>query len=187
MRGGSLFSICFLVAFIWNCPKRQTATRIVYEPPPPPAPQAAAEESGGALVIAEPQPPEPEEVGPTEPVPAERAPAKRRPRLARPEPTLEPIPEPEAAAPVEVPALEPRASPDRQAAQRQQIADLQERVHARIIQAERARLSDEERRTLEDARTFLSQSERALHNNDLQRASTLARKASMLLAVLEQE
>jgi hypothetical protein len=48
-----------------------------------------------------------------------------------------------------------------------------------------ARLSPNERKTLDDAATFLAQSTRAFESSDLQRAFNLARKASLLVAALE--
>ena len=48
-----------------------------------------------------------------------------------------------------------------------------------------AGLSTNERKTLEDARTFLAQSTRAFESSDLPRALNLARKASLLVAALE--
>jgi outer membrane biosynthesis protein TonB len=187
MNRGSLYSVCILALFIWNCPKRQTAMRVVYEPPAVPAVAAASAESSEMLVIAEPQPPEPEEeVTPEEPAPEEKPPAKRIPRPTRSESTIDPDREAEPPSAVEVPALEPRKSPDQQAAQRQQVINLQAQVRGRLARLERSNLSADERRMAEDARTFLSQSERALGGNDFQRALILARKASMLVAVVEQ-
>jgi hypothetical protein len=46
-------------------------------------------------------------------------------------------------------------------------------------------LSAADRRTLEDARTFFTQSEHALAAGDLLRARNLANKASLLLDALE--
>jgi hypothetical protein len=187
MRHGRLYSVCILALFIWNCPKRQTAMRIVYDPPPPPV-AAASAESNEILVIAEPQAPEPEvEVVAQEPAPEEKPPAKRLPRPARSEATLDADREEEPPPAAEVPALEPRKSPDQQVAQRQQVISLQARIRGRLASLERSTLTADERRMVEDARTFLAQSERALGGNDFQRAMILARKASMLVAVVEQQ
>lgn len=112
-----------------------------------------------------------------------------RRRAPRPEPsaTAETAPEPVEPVPAEVPALEPRESPAEQAALRHQILRLQENVHQHVAQLERLNLVGSDRRTLEDARTFLAQSERALADGDLQRAFNLARKASLLVSALEQQ
>jgi hypothetical protein len=48
-------------------------------------------------------------------------------------------------------------------------------------------LKSEARRTLDDAHTFLAQSERAFLDGDLQRARNLANKASLLVSALEQQ
>jgi RNA polymerase-interacting CarD/CdnL/TRCF family regulator len=64
---------------------------------------------------------------------------------------------------------------------------LQDQIRARIARQEKSNLPPQERRMLGDARTFLSQSEGALAASDFQRARTLTRKASMLLAVIEQQ
>ncbi len=175
-----------LALFVWGCPKRQTTTRIVYVPPPPAVDSSA--QDAGALTIEEPRPPEPEEKLPAAEVPPTEEPAaKRHPRPARPEPVQDAEPELDPATPVEFPVLQPRENPGQYTAQRQQAADLQDRVRVRIARLRRSNLSTDERRMLEDASTFLAQSERALTANDFQRALTLVRKASMLAAVLEQE
>jgi len=178
-----------LVLFASSCPKRQDGNRIVYVPQAPSPPGPAPRVEAGALVIEEPQPPEPEEITPAEQTPALKPPAKRTPRAARPDLAVSPeaAVEPEPNPPIEIPALETRENPGAQAALRQQIVGLQNQVRARITQVAQANLSSGERNTLEDARTFLGQSERALAESDLQRARNLARKASMLVAVLEQQ
>lgn len=87
--------------------------------------------------------------------------------------------------PAEVPALEPRASAAQESALRLQIQRLQEDVRQRLGRLNEARLSANEHKTLEDARTFLAQSTRALESGDLQRGFNLARKASLLVTSLE--
>jgi hypothetical protein len=87
--------------------------------------------------------------------------------------------------PAEVPALEQRASAVQESALRLQIQRLQEDVHQRLGRLNEARLSANEHKTLEDARTFLVQSTRALESGDLQRGFNLARKASLLVASLK--
>ena len=139
------------------------------------------------LTVAEPRLPLPEE-GPEPPLPepAEAPRTRPRVRLTPADPVTEPEAAPEPLPAVEVPLLEPLGGPGEQA-QRQQILQFQDRIRGRIVRQEDARLSADDRRMLDDARTFLSQSQRALGTNDFQRALTLARKASMLLAVIEQE
>ncbi len=184
-----LIAVCLATFAAAGCSKRQAAARIVFAQTQPAPPAAiASPESTGALVVAEPQPPEPEEeTRPPEPEPAERP--KPRPRPAGPGNAAEPVADPavEPAPAAEVPALEPLEGPAQQAAQRQETARLLDQVRARIARQERSSLSASDRRMVADARTFLSQSERALSTSDFQRALTLARKASMLLAVVEQQ
>jgi hypothetical protein len=84
-----------------------------------------------------------------------------------------------------VPALEPRESSAEIAALRRQIQGLQDDVRQRIAKLSDAGLTDADRKTLDDARTFFAQSTRALNEADLQRALTLARKASLLVLALE--
>lgn len=179
--------LIFLLALVSSgCPRRSPAARIIFAPSAPaPAPSVSAE-AAGALVLAEPEEPESEpEPAPPIAEPAEKPHPKPRVRLAPPDPLLEPEPEPSSVA--EVPTLEPREGPAAQATQRRQVAQLQDQIRARIARQDGPGLSGDERRMVTDARTFLAQSERALAANDFQRALTLARKASLLLAVLEQQ
>jgi hypothetical protein len=85
-----------------------------------------------------------------------------------------------------VPALEPRESSAQVSVLRPQIQSLQEDVRTRLLRIKGSKLSPEDRKTLEDARTFFAQSNRALEQGDLERALLLARKASLLVAALEQ-
>jgi hypothetical protein len=62
---------------------------------------------------------------------------------------------------------------------------LQQDVRQRLARLDGARLSGNERKTLENARTFFEQSTRAVASGDLQRALNLARKAFLLTAALE--
>ncbi|MCJ7502835.1 MAG: hypothetical protein MUP80_07230, partial [Acidobacteriia bacterium] len=98
----------------------------------------------------------------------------------------ESVTEPAEPPTAEVPALEPRESPGQQATLRQEILSLQERLRRRIVQLERGKLTGATRRILDDARTFLAQSEKALGDDDLQRARNLANKAALLVSALEQ-
>ena len=66
-----------------------------------------------------------------------------------------------------------------------QIQGLQGDVRQRIAKLSRAGLSGADRKTLDDARTFFAQSTWALNEAHLQRALTLARKASLLVLALE--
>jgi hypothetical protein len=186
MKRASAVAICVLAFMGMSCARRQTTARIVYVPSAPSLAPSVSPEAVGALVVAEPQLPEPEpEPVPPAPETAEKPRSHPRVRLAPPDPSTEP--EPESPPAPEVPALEPREGPAEQSAQRQQVVQLLDQIRRRATRQEQSNLSSDERRMLGDARTFVSQSERALGASDFQRARTLARKASMLLAVLEQQ
>lgn len=175
-----------MALLIGGCPKRQTTPRVIYIPSPPSASAPAPQEAGGTLVIEEPSPPpEPQEV-PSEKSSAPR-PTRRPRRVIRTAPdTTEVIPEIIEAPPAEVPALEPRESPEQETALRNQALAMQRDLEQRMARLNRAGLSGAELKILEGARTFLAQSGRALEEGDLQRALNLARKASLLVAALEQ-
>lgn len=105
----------------------------------------------------------------------------RRRRPVRPEPAG-----PEEAARVEtVPAdtlnLEPRGQPT---ALERRVRELQAGVEHRIAMLSLG-LTGSDRRTLEDARSFLAQSNRASEDGDWQRAWVLAEKARLIVAALE--
>jgi hypothetical protein len=182
-----LYSVCGLALLIWGCPKRPTTSRIIYVPPPPPAATPTSGGDSGTLVIEEPQPPEEAAEPAPAPEPPEPKPVRRRPRPARSDAassTAETPQETEEPALTEVPALETREAPAQQAALRQQIVGLQRDLHSRTNQLERRNLSPGDRKTFEDARTFLTQSEHALADGDLQRALNLAQKASLLVSAI---
>jgi hypothetical protein len=187
MQSRTLFSVGGLALLMWGCPKRQTGPRLVYVPSPPPAAEKAPASESGAMVLQEPAPEEPP---PPVIVEEEAAPeAKPTPRRRRPNPAGHPESDStdETATPAapEVPALEPRVSAAQQTAQRQQIIETLAGIRGRIVQIRREKLSELERKTLDDAQMFLEQSQRALDSNDLVRALNLARKASLLVNALQ--
>ncbi len=63
---------------------------------------------------------------------------------------------------------------------------MQQEVERRILVLSREWLSASQRGTLDHARGFLQQSQRALQESDLQRAYNLAGKANLLVGALEQ-
>jgi len=144
------------------------------------------------MVIEEPAPPEPAVTTTTVEASTPTAtPDKQRHRRGKgtasatsenpPENTPDEV---EPPAP-QVPSLEPHESSAEEASLRSQIQGLQDDVRERIAKLSRAGLSGADRKTLDDARTFFEQSLRALNEADLQRALTLARKASLLVLALE--
>ena len=109
--------------------------------------------------------------------------ARRAPNPAEPDET--PTQENPETPPAEVPALEPRQSSAQETELRRQFVKLEQDIRQRLTRLNGARLSANDRKTLEDARTFFAQATRAMASGDLPRALNLARKASLLLAALE--
>jgi len=187
LRREALYSTCALALLIGGCSKRQAPPRIVYTPAPPAAAAPASTEPSPTMVIEEPPPPaEPVQVSTPEATPDKTTRPRRRVLRTEPPAVSTEPPEAPETPPAEVPALEPRESSAQETALRRQIQALQEDVRGRLARIKEAKLSEADRKTLEDARTFFAQSNRALEEGDLQRALNLARKASLLAAALEQ-
>jgi len=142
------------------------------------------------MVIEEPAPPEPQSkpsaTAPTQESAAQRArpPRRRTTRADAPGETEQAPAEPPADVPA--PALEPLGTLEQQANRRREIAAAQEGTQKRIAQLEGANLAIDDRKTLGDARAFLTQSTRALENGELERARLLAHKAALLVQAVEQ-
>lgn len=174
---------------MWGCPKRQTTPRVVYIPSPPAASEQTPSPASGTLVIQEPAPLEPvqEHVVPEDQPPEEKSTRRRRRTVSPERLAVEPEEGTVETPPAEVPTLEAHESPAQQNALRQQIIELQAGIRGRISQLKLLRLSDLERKTIDDTQMFLDQSLRALGTNDLVRALNLARKASLLVNAVEQK
>jgi len=192
LRNGTLTSVCALLLWLGGCPKRQEPKSIVvYVPAHAPAAASAATESQ-VLVIEEPAPPpEPEETLPAEiQGPAKNATGGGKSAghhahsLTPTEPDIPTVENPEPP-PAEVPALEPRESSAQATELQGNYQKVEQDIRQRLTRLSGARLSANERKTLEDARTFFVQATRARASGDLPRALNLARKASLLLAALE--
>jgi hypothetical protein len=182
-------SVLAMALLIGGCPHPQTGPRIVYVPSAPPQAKPPTAASVDSQVIEEPPPPaEPEvEVAPEEPSASKPPRPRRRPVTGEPPVQTEPAPESPEPASAEVPPLAPRETPEQEASLRSQVARLQNTVQERVTRVDVAKLVATDRKTLEDARTFLEQSKRALEKGDLQRSLNLARKASLLVAALEKQ
>ena len=141
------------------------------------------------MVIEEPAPPEPQSkpsaTAPTQESAAQRTRPPRR-RTTRADAPAETEPPAEPPADVPAPALEPLGTLEQQANRRREIAAAQEGTQKRIAQLEGANLAIDDRKTLGDARAFLTQSTRALENGELERARLLAHKAALLVQAVEQ-
>jgi len=193
LRNGSAASVCALLIWMGGCPKRQAPNGVVvYVPAPAPAAVTPAAKSE-VLVIEEPAPPPAPEAGPASGTTEQKKPRASGHRSSSsstrattiPETDETPPPETPETPPAEVPALEPRESSAQEAALREQVQQLQENVRQRMARLNPSSLSSNERKTLDDARVFLTQSTRAFEASDFQRALNLARKASLLVAALE--
>jgi hypothetical protein len=185
---GTFASVCAMALWIGGCPKRQgPASVVVYVPAQAMAPTPAANPSD-LWVIEEPAPPPAPEATPP-PATQQPAPQHRSTHSARsttpPETDDTSTPETPEAPPAEVPALEPQESSAQENVLREEVLSLQQSVHQRMSRLNPARLSANERKTLDDANTFLAQSLRASDSGDFQRALNLAHKASLLVAALE--
>lgn len=185
MKRPVLLSVCSIAVFIFGCPKRQTTPLLVYVPAPAPAAASPSEPAGGVLVI--PTPPPPPETPAAEtitPEPPEPKPAPRRrhhaPAEAQASDSGSETSEPE----VTVPALETRETPEQRGAVRRRIIQLHADIEGRMAQLHAGSLTAQQKKTLDDAQQFLSQSQHALVNGDLTRALNLARKASLLVGSL---
>jgi hypothetical protein len=143
------------------------------------------------MVIEEPAPPEPpasDHGTPKQDTDSHSAEHQRGRHVLRteaPAAATETTPETTEPPPTPLPSLEPRESSAQEAALRSQIQGLQDDVRQRMAKLSQAGLTGADRKTLDDAQTFFTQSTRALNEGDLQRALTLARKASLLVLALE--
>lgn len=177
---------------VGGCPRAQTARRVVYVSTPPPQLQSQASTPAEVLVIEPPANEEPEALPPESPVTTLESTPKRPPRrrhAIRPDSTSEAEADDDAepASPsAEVPVLESRQDSQRLATLRRDLTASQESTRRRLAQLDHAQLGQGDRRTLDDAKAFLSQSERELARGEVIRASNLARKAALLVSAIEQ-
>ncbi len=198
LRRGTISSLCALLLWIGACPKRQVSkSMVVYVPAP--APRAAAQSASAAvpaaeqqvLVIEEPAPPpEPKPAETSPPQTADDTAAQKRPkRTAHSETATEPDEtSPQTAPetpPAEVPALEPRQSTAQENELRAQFQKLDQDIQGRLARLSGTQLAPNNKKALDDARTFYTEATRAMASGDLPRALKLAQKASLLLAALE--
>jgi len=131
----------------------------------------------------------------TQPSVTETKPAPiREPVKAPPPPRAEPVARKDAPAPpvvspqpvtADAPQLEPANSSQQQASIQRQVSMLQRAIGVRIERLARLKLAGADRKTLEDARTFIAQSEEANKSGDLTQASNLAQKAELLVRAIE--
>ena len=193
MKREVLASAFALVMWFGGCPKRQAPTHIVYVPAPPPPAQTAqaANEPAQTLVIEEPAEPAPEpQMQVEEPpvTPPQTKPKHYRPPLRTEAHQPETESETQAIEPpaTEVPALEPRESSAQESTLRRQVKSLQDDVRQKLVRLGSASVSSNNRKVLDDARTFLAQSTKALTDGDLQRALLLGQKSQQLVNAVEQ-
>jgi hypothetical protein len=188
LRRGSISSLCALLLWFGGCPKRQeTKSMVVFVPAHPPAAATSGEKSQVLVIEETVPPPEPEETPPPQaekPAAHHRqgSPARTKAPTEPDETSPQEIPE---APPAEVPALAPRESTFQETELRTQFVKLEQEIRQRLTRLNGAQLSANDRKTIEDARTFFVQATHAMASGDIPRALNLARKASLLLAALE--
>ena len=154
--------------------------QIVYVPTPPPA--ATPSQAESTMVVQAPAPPAPPEVHHETPEPASPEPAP----VKQPSPRRTEVKAPPEEPPAEVPALQSAISSGHATQLQGQVVKLQQGIEKRILLLSREWLSPSQRGTLEGARGFLQQSQKALQESDLQRAYNLAHKADLLVVSIEQ-
>lgn len=175
------------------CVKRRSNMRLVYVQAPPPTPQSAPTSEGGVMIIQEPAPPQPATPAPKReeeepPTAAPESKPEKKPRVARSESATAPEPQPPPPAPAsDTPQLEPLSSVHQKATLQQQIGSLKSGVELRIGRLSHLDLSNEDRKALQDARMFLTQSDTATQLGDLQQSLNLAQKADLLVTAVEKK
>lgn len=174
-----------------GCPKRQTTVRLVYAPPPPEpsAPSASPAKQTGALVIAAPpasQPAvaQPKHVETPNTVTVRKARPRRHPTVHDENADLNSEPQP-AATSAAAPPLEPPTSTQEQVELEARVLGLMQDLRHRITLLSRLDLSRDDQKALEDARLFLSQTDQARKQGDLQQSLKLAQKADLLIQAVE--
>lgn len=133
------------------------------------------------MVIQAPAPPVPAEATPAPAPPAVHEQVPRRRVRSRHFQGKAPVQQP-----VDVPALHPGLSSNQETALHDQVVRLQQRIGKQIQRLGSEWLSSAQQSTLEGARGFLQQSQRALQKSDLKRAFNLVHKADLLIISLEQ-
>lgn len=166
--------------------------RLVYVPAPPPTSQTASPNESGVIIIQEPPPPQPVTLTPKHeeepPAAAHESKPEKKPKVAHSESAAVPEPEPPPPAPAsDTPLLEPLSSVHQKATLQQQISSLKNVVELRIGRLSHLDLSNEDRKALQDARMFLTQSDTAIQQGDLQQSLNLAQKADLLVAAVEKK
>jgi outer membrane biosynthesis protein TonB len=139
---------------------------IVIQKPPPATP---------AVVEIKPErAPEPPQKPPPEPVQQVAKKVTREPPVAsRPQPSAD------------APPLVPASSSQQQGTIQRHVRTLQHNIEVRIGRLARLSLGGADRKTLDDARTFVAESESAIERGDLAQASNLAQKADLLVLAVE--
>lgn len=144
------------------------------------------------MIIQEPPRPQPSTPAPRpEEKPPAAAPEAKPPVAEQPQPVhtdaKPPEPEPASAPASATPQLEPLSTVHQKATLQQQITSLKSVVELRISRLNHLDLSGEDRKALQDARNFLSQSDTATKQGDLQQSLNLAQKADLLVAAVEKK
>jgi hypothetical protein len=184
LKPAKFIIIAVLLWGLAGCAKRQTTARLIYIPAPPA--DSGSNSQGGAMVIEKPAPAEPavtEAKPEPPPEPARVPPPRTNQRVPRKE-TPAPVSSPQRPA-ADAPKLETATSFQQQASIERNVNLLQRAVEARISRLSRLNLAGSDRKTLDDARTFVAQSQDAMKNGDLTQSSNLAQKANLLVQAIE--
>jgi hypothetical protein len=185
LRPAKFIILAVLFLGLPGCAKRQTAVHLIYVPAPPTASAATAQ--GGTLVIQKPAPAEPAVAKPKQqpvPEPPPEIPQRASQHVARREAPAAHVSTAQRPA-ADAPRLEEATSLQQQAHIEQNVNTLQRALEARINRLSRLNLAGADRKALEDARTFVTQSQDALKNGDLSQSSNLAEKANLLVQAVE--
>ncbi|MGH9327425.1 MAG: hypothetical protein ACRD2B_12180 [Terriglobia bacterium] len=83
------------------------------------------------------------------------------------------------------PPLEPPTSTEQQVALEARLNGLKQDLRRRIAVLSRLKLSRNDRKALRDAQLFLSQTNQAMKQGDLQQSLNLAEKADLLIQAVE--
>jgi hypothetical protein len=140
------------------------------------------------MVIQKPAPAEPPAVAEVKPQRV-REPARKTPPPPTQRVVHKPAPQPAVVstppASADAPPLEPASISQQQASLQQRVSALQQAIQARIERLNASNLPGADRKTLEDARTFVTQSQDAMKRGDWAQASNLAQKAALLVQAVE--
>lgn len=195
MLGSKILVPALLVLLIGGCPKRQTTPRVVYiqQAPSvsPPGARPIAQATPETLVIQEPETTPPTDSSPpvvaNNPAPATQPAKKPKAPVKLPHDSTDKVTaDVPAAVPPPVAETPLQLEPEGSEVQETEIGKHLDNLGTELTDLEhRANLSEDQHRTLDDAKTFRTQSLEALRQRDLLRAKQLALKADLLIKAVQ--